>query len=225
MILPKQAGSSEVEKRRSDDRFQRGSTVHFNSISPSLHNSIETADNAVKMTCPNCGAAMRLDRERTVMVCDYCQTEAAPPIDEDGVQIVSETSKACPGCGSKLSDGLIESDSLLYCAQCHGMLISMDTFVPLAEKLRAMRDRPATSLPPAGKDAERILHCPLCNGAMDNHPYGGPGNINIDSCESCSMVWLDRGELRRITAAPDPQAAYSGSLYSDHDAVGNPDRN
>ena len=38
---------------------------------------------------------------------------------------------------------------------------------------------------------------------MDAHQYGGPGNVDIDTCEPCSVHWLDRGELRRIALAPD----------------------
>ncbi len=37
---------------------------------------------------------------------------------------------------------------------------------------------------------------------MDTHPYYGPGNVVIDSCESCQAVWLDFGELRQIVNAP-----------------------
>jgi Zn-finger nucleic acid-binding protein len=35
------------------------------------------------------------------------------------------------------------------------------------------------------------------------HPYGGPGNLTIDTCERCGVNWLDPGELRRIAMAPD----------------------
>jgi Zn-finger nucleic acid-binding protein len=38
---------------------------------------------------------------------------------------------------------------------------------------------------------------------MDTHPYGGPGNVIIDTCENCSLNWLDYGELQHIVRAPD----------------------
>jgi Zn-finger nucleic acid-binding protein len=38
---------------------------------------------------------------------------------------------------------------------------------------------------------------------MDTHPYGGPGNVIMDTCEHCSLNWLDYGELQRIVRAPD----------------------
>jgi Zn-finger nucleic acid-binding protein len=38
---------------------------------------------------------------------------------------------------------------------------------------------------------------------MDTHFYAGPGNVIVDSCDGCSLIWLDRGELTRIAHAPD----------------------
>jgi Zn-finger nucleic acid-binding protein len=141
------------------------------------------------------------------MVCEYCGSEATPRIGEDGVQIVGESSKPCPVCKSRLSDGLIEAQPLLYCSHCHGMLLSMDKFLPLVQELRAAREGPAHFL---ARDADpgRILNCPLCSKEMDNHPYGGGGNVYIDSCEPCSVIWLDGGELRRIVMAPDREPLY-----------------
>jgi hypothetical protein len=37
---------------------------------------------------------------------------------------------------------------------------------------------------------------------MATHPYYGPGNVIIDTCEPCEVVWLDFGELKQIVAAP-----------------------
>jgi Zn-finger nucleic acid-binding protein len=153
---------------------------------------------------------MLLDRDRNLMVCEYCHSEAVPPMDEDGVQVLGETSKTCPCCGSKLFDGLMEAQPLLYCVHCHGTLISMEKFLPLVERLRAFRDRPVAFVPaPERETTPRNLHCPLCDRVMDGYPYCGPGNVLIDACERCSVIWLDRGELRRIVVAPDPQPVYS----------------
>jgi Zn-finger nucleic acid-binding protein len=37
---------------------------------------------------------------------------------------------------------------------------------------------------------------------MDTHPYGGPGNIVVDNCEKCQIIWLDYGELKKVINAP-----------------------
>jgi Zn-finger nucleic acid-binding protein len=50
---------------------------------------------------------------------------------------------------------------------------------------------------------------------MEHHPYGGGGNVFLDTCESCSVNWLDRGELQRIVAAPDPRVAWPAYAAED----------
>jgi Zn-finger nucleic acid-binding protein len=34
------------------------------------------------------------------------------------------------------------------------------------------------------------------------HPYYGPGNVVVDSCTTCDLIWLDFGELKQIVDAP-----------------------
>jgi Zn-finger nucleic acid-binding protein len=82
----------------------------------------------------------------------------------------------------------------------------MDDLIPLVDTLRTRLGTPvrittARSL----SDVDRHLKCPKCQGVMESYPYGGAGNVNVDGCEHCSAVWLDRGELRRIAFAPDYQ--------------------
>ena len=88
----------------------------------------------------------------------------------------------------------------------------MEKFVPLLEVLREHRYWSGSSQTPREFDVARVLDCPLCKHQMDEHLYGGGGNMDVDSCETCGVLWLDRGELSRIVAAPDrdPQTVYSG---------------
>jgi Zn-finger nucleic acid-binding protein len=51
-------------------------------------------------------------------------------------------------------------------------------------------------------DLRRKIDCPRCHHRMDTHFYAGPGNVVIDSCENCCLIWLDRGELMHIVHAP-----------------------
>jgi Zn-finger nucleic acid-binding protein len=37
---------------------------------------------------------------------------------------------------------------------------------------------------------------------MTTDPYSGPGNVVIDSCAACDLIWLDFGEMRQIVDAP-----------------------
>jgi Zn-finger nucleic acid-binding protein len=172
------------------------------------------------MTCQNCGALVRLDSERGLMICDYCGSECTPPADEDGVQVTGETARPCVICHTPLSTGRIEALDVLYCTACHGILVSMDDFGLLLEHLREHRSRAAALLAAqAGADSAQDLRCPLCTGGMDHHAYGGGdfGKVMIDSCEACCQVWLHRGMLGKILTLPgaepvDPTAGYPPGL-------------
>ena len=129
---------------------------------------------------------------------------------EDEVQVGAETTKVCPACQALLSEGTIQNRAVLYCAKCRGLLIPIADFLPLVEFLRALRRPTESSLQPRDDaDADRHFICPQCDKTMTGHPYGGPGNVNIDNCEFCSVIWLDRNELQRIVMAPDYSSLYS----------------
>jgi Zn-finger nucleic acid-binding protein len=162
------------------------------------------------MMCENCGAPTRLARDQGLMICDYCCSQTAPPTDEEGVLVMDPTRHNCPICQVPLANASLESHDLLYCERCHGMLLDMEKLVPLLEILREHRYWSRSSRNPRDADANRVLNCPQCQSAMDRHLYGGGGNMDVDSCEPCCVLWLDRGELSRMVAAPDrdPQAVY-----------------
>lgn len=168
------------------------------------------------MICQNCGAPVRFDRDRNLMICDYCGSQCTPTLDENGFQITGETACPCPVCSTRLSNGRIELCDVLYCTACHGTLVSMDDFTPLIDDLRDHRDRGAAALltPHAGADSNGGLHCPVCKRAMDHHAYGGgeAGGIMIDSCEACCKIWLDRGTLAKLVLTPAPETCTDAEL-------------
>lgn len=55
---------------------------------------------------------------------------------------------------------------------------------------------------------------------MDVHPYYGPGNIVIDTCVECGLVWLDHGELTRVEQASAAQASVSAWNRSENPDIG-----
>ena len=123
---------------------------------------------------------------------------------QDGVELAAETTYTCPACQAMLSDGTIQGKAVLCCTKCRGLLVSIDKFLPLIEFLRALQHPTGSAIQPRdNSDADRHFTCPQCGRTMIGHPYGGPGNVNIDTCESCSVIWLDRRELQRIVMAPD----------------------
>ena len=139
---------------------------------------------------------------------------AAPAPNEDGVLLGSETTYSCPACQAMLFDATIENRSVRYCPQCRGLLVLIFNFLPLVEFMRTVwRSTGAYIQPRDNSDADRRFSCPLCGRTMTGHAYGGPGNVNIDTCERCTVIWLDRNELRRIVLAPDHSPLYSKGDY------------
>ena len=66
-----------------------------------------------------------------------------------------------------------------------------------------MPRRPAAEAVPLEREAlTRELSCPKCGKRFETHPYYGPGNVVIDNCASCDLLWLDFGEIRQIVDAP-----------------------
>jgi Zn-finger nucleic acid-binding protein len=153
------------------------------------------------------------------MICDYCGGQTTPPTDEDGVLVLEPSAHNCPACRTALAQASIESQEMLYCTQCHGMLLEMEKFLPLLDVLREFRYWSRSSQATRPFDNRQVLGCPLCQHAMDRHLYGGGGNVEVDSCEQCSMLWLDRGELSRIVAAPDRDVR---TVYQGYDAPAKP---
>jgi Zn-finger nucleic acid-binding protein len=164
------------------------------------------------MTCPECGAPLRLDADKEYLACDYCGSIHVPEPDGDGVRDLEEpTGRLCPVCREPLVHASTGGFRIEFCRQCRGLLVSAAELLPLIESLRVSYDGPPSpphALPTA--DLERRIDCPSCGARMDTHPYAGPGNIVIDNCPACELNWLDHAELRRVVrAAGWPPAAES----------------
>ena len=171
------------------------------------------------MNCPSCGAPIDLQPDSDSFRCDYCHSVYFPEKDDDGVRVLGEpTSDLCPHCDQPLVHAAIAKIRIRYCTRCHGMLIPMAIMETLIEELRATGTGTAEQ-PAADKgDLRRRLKCPHCHTPMDAHYYAGPGNVVMDSCEKCSLDWLDRGRLMRIARAPDgapPEAVFETALGDD----------
>jgi LSD1 subclass zinc finger protein len=156
------------------------------------------------MNCPSCGAAMHLQPGEDSLRCDYCESIFYPEKDDDGVRVLGEvTDQDCPVCAIPLTHAALAKVRILYCTRCRGMLMAMDAFVELIDELRALGSGTVPQVAPDRKDLTRKSNCPQCHQLMDTHYYAGPGNVVIDSCDRCSLNWLDHGEIMRIVHAPD----------------------
>jgi Zn-finger nucleic acid-binding protein/DNA-directed RNA polymerase subunit RPC12/RpoP len=158
------------------------------------------------MNCRNCGAPLKLIEDRNYFVCEYCATYYFPKnISPDGVTLLDDDASDvdCPVCGAALSLAAIEEMRVLYCRKCRGILARQEVFFNIVKYRRASATGPpATPRPLDPAYLQRQLNCPHCGQLMDTHPYYGPGNVAIDTCNRCAVVWLDYGEIGVITDAP-----------------------
>lgn len=159
------------------------------------------------MNCYQCGAPMNWDGQRPVVVCDYCcslQTLPTGPASRDRVQPMHQPSPIpCPRCLEPLVRAALDGCPVELCLSCHGVLVEKSVFGHVVRQRRAAFEG-ADGIPVPINPAElRVqIACPACHKGMEVHPYYGPGNVVIDSCSRCQLVWLDHGELASIEIAP-----------------------
>ena len=109
----------------------------------------------------------------------------------------------CPKCQMALKVAYIRSKKVAGCSRCRGILVQSFELADLIAMLRAEHSGPDVIPPPIDQShAEPVRGCPSCGGAFESHFYCGPGNVYIDSCIQCKMIWLDGGELLQIIEAP-----------------------
>lgn len=159
------------------------------------------------MNCPACGAPIALRPDTAGYTCEYCHRVFFPGEEDDGVQVNSGeeslTDQACPLCSLPLTKATIDDTPVLFCTQCHGLLMPMHVLPGLIEAAHGGEAKPAVQTPGDRSELKRSLICPQCHQRMETHFYSGPGNVIIESCGTCWLIWLDRGELTRIAHAPD----------------------
>lgn len=149
---------------------------------------------------------MELFERRRYFFCRYCGTfHFIDSVEADGIQVLDRSGVApCPVCTLPLAKALLDNvHSIHCCEQCRGVLVPRGVFVDVVNVRRAFATgAPAPPAPLDDRELQRRVTCPLCRQQMDVHPYYGPGNIVIDTCSRCDVIWLDFGELKQVTDAP-----------------------
>lgn len=105
----------------------------------------------------------------------------------------------CPVCKENLDHISHEGQSLHRCIGCEGLLVSTDAF----KELQRENDRHLVTLlttPEKTKlrKAAGPYKCPTCHGTMKCADFAWNARIEIHTCEKCSHIWLDKGELAII---------------------------
>lgn len=159
------------------------------------------------MNCENCGAPMQVVDGRDHFACAYCLSFLFPTDLESSSDRIKSlrqpVDRRCPVCHVALMAGAIDGRSMTHCDRCRGILVSSDDFFQIVRARRAVFDGPPAA--PRRLDhgeLRRSVPCPACSRSMEVHPYYGPGNVVIDSCRPCRLIWLDHGEMASIERAP-----------------------
>lgn len=156
------------------------------------------------MNCENCGAPLKIVQDRDYFFCEHCSSFYFPTESRDGVREMGELSGVnCPVCRVVLVTASVSGVPALHCSKCKGVLMDQESFAFVVRYLRARAPglrKPPRPLNP--EDLRRETDCPRCRGLMDTHPYYGPGNVVIDVCTHCAIIWLDYRELNIIANAP-----------------------
>lgn len=159
------------------------------------------------MNCRNCAAPMELFDRRRYYSCRYCGTfEFLDTPGADGVHVLERKADAlpCPLCAAPLAKSLLDDAHVIeHCEKCRGVLLERAVFAMAVNGRRARAAGPGAPLAEIDqREFHRRVTCSKCRTAMDVHPYYGPGNVVIDTCPKCDLIWLDFGELQQIANAP-----------------------
>ena len=176
------------------------------------------------MNCRNCAASMELFDRRRYFFCRHCGTfEFLERTEGGGIQVLERRSDAlpCPLCRAPLARALLDGrHPVQYCERCRGVALERAAFAAAVVGRRSQATGPG--IEPAAldrKELDRRVTCPSCRKMMDVHPYFGPGNVIIDTCGKCDLVWLDFGELKQIEEAPGQDRGRIPSIVAASGAV------
>ena len=149
---------------------------------------------------------MALHPTRPCWQCTHCDSIVCPEPAADGVRVTGERGHECPVCRTALVRAALDDRvPLELCEGCKGILMQRRDFaVTITAKRRAAETPSVTPHPADRRELRRRLECPRCGKGMMADWYYGPGNIVIDTCPPCDLVWLDAGELGRAIDAPGP---------------------
>ncbi len=149
---------------------------------------------------------MALLATRPCWRCDHCRTLVCPEPAADGVRVTADAGYKCPVCRQALARAVMDDrEPIQVCGRCKGIFMARRAFaVTLVARRRAAPNASVIPVPADRGDLGRRVACPQCGSAMLTDWYYGPGNIVIDTCPACDVVWLDAGELTRAIDAPGP---------------------
>jgi Zn-finger nucleic acid-binding protein len=152
------------------------------------------------MNCKKCGAPMKVEENQDFFHCEYCGCFEFPDPNLDEVALLDEVSSlVCPVCNKPLVSAVVKGVDIFSCPICRGTLISQSKMLPILRQVQLVDSaHEEFRFPQPQSEQERQILCPACQKKMAVYPYGGPGNVIIQGCSECCLIWLDFGELSKI---------------------------
>lgn len=177
---------------------------------------VTRTNEAVALSCPNCGAVVPEGRpscayckaELRTVRCHFCyQLNAAQGSfcsgcgRELGLEPVAEHHGApCGECGGKLLAFRAPAGTLLDCSECRLQFVEHSLLVALLEQREVVGTAVPTTMKRANPLAQgpvRYRRCPTCAVLMNRKNFGDESGIIVDICAVHGTLF-DAGELPRV---------------------------
>lgn len=107
--------------------------------------------------------------------------------------------RICPACSHDLRPGEKYGVLQFACASCRGAWFLAGRLAQLAGQ----------NLPVMGATRPSARLCPDCHGLMQLAPLG---SVEVDWCDACEGIFVDRGEIAAIRAEADAPAETAALL-------------
>jgi Zn-finger nucleic acid-binding protein len=101
----------------------------------------------------------------------------------------------CRRCDTDMQTVFYEGVTIQLCMDCKSVFLSKKR-LEIIEKSREIEIPDNFSKPRNGPEIQR--NCPKCEIVMKKVIHGKIRSTMIDYCETCTGIWLDKGELASI---------------------------
>lgn len=103
----------------------------------------------------------------------------------------------CPKCEQPLGNKELHGEMVGHCASCGGWWFET---TDIARVAKAWKEFPDLRKSNPKKRRESLASCPLCRIELDGFYHDtNTTTLLVERCPKCGGVWLDDGELRRVT--------------------------
>ena len=122
----------------------------------------------------------------------------------------------CPADGQELTKQTYEADiEIEKCQTCGGIWLDDNELERIqstserdySDSINRAPDLAAQAYAMAMQQSKPTVCCPGCGNAMERIEHAGCSQIMVDTCPSCSGVWLDDGELKALEVFFEKTAA------------------